>query len=92
MFDQKALAELSNALAIDQIKAEATKRDMLKLAQDVIIRDELLREGHDLLAAAMLRSGLVFNVQAADLTAKVKAWNHRLQTAKIINIVAGRAL
>lgn len=78
---------------IDAIKGkpDTTREDTLKLAAEVIGRDELLREGHDLLAAAMLRSGLIFNKDAADLIAKVKAWNLRLQAAKIINIVQGEA-
>lgn len=92
MFDPKTIAELAGTLGVDHTKAEETKRDMLKLAQDVIFRDELLREGHDILNAVMLRSGLIFKLQEhAEIIAKVKAWNLRVREAGIIKIVSGQA-
>lgn len=55
-------------------------------------RDELLREGFDLLNAVMLRSGLIFKLhEHGEIVAKVKAWNLRVQKAGIIKIVSGVA-
>lgn len=92
----------SDTLQIDQFrdliafakgnKSDTSRDDLLKLAKEAILRDEMLREGHDLLNAVMMRSGLIFKLQEhGDIIAKVKAWNLRVRHAGIIKIVSGEA-
>ena len=88
---QKKQIDTARDLAREQVSREFVA-DIARLTADIAHLKEMLVEGHDLLNAVMMRSGMIFKLaEHGEVIAKVKAWNLRVRNAGIIKIVSGVA-